>query len=174
MNDVTAVENDETQGDEEEIRAFLNDYSNAWNSQDFRQLKELWDIDDPMPFYKAMEVERPVIGWDNLNLYIDPKPGVKFLDGILTKYTNISIKLIAPDVALAMFDLEWDLKARGPSKPKGWRMSAYVEACMSPGKYVQKLFQDQTRPHFYDFLKENSDYDPGAPPKSAEEKFWSV
>ncbi len=173
----------------EEIKAFLKNYSAAWNSQDFWRLKDLWDLDDPMPFYKAMEVERPVIGWNNLSLYFDPKPGAKFLDGILTKYTNISIKLIAPDVALAFFDLEWDLKAKGPSKPmggtdptmvvlkkkpEGWRMSAYVEACMSPGNYVRKLLEGQTRPHFYEYLKENTGYEPDAPHKNAAEKYWSV
>ena len=45
----------------EEIKTFLKNYSAAWNSQDFWRLKDLWDLDDPMPFYKAMEVERPVI-----------------------------------------------------------------------------------------------------------------
>lgn len=172
----------------EEIEAYLHSYAAAWNSQDFKNVKALWDADDPLPFYKAMEVEKPIIGWEQLDLYLDPQPGAKFLDGIINTYTNISAKLIASDIAIAVFDLEWDLKARGPSKPmggtdptmvvlkkkpEGWRMSAYVEACMSPGNYVRKLLEGQVRPSFLEYMKDQG-YEPDAPPKSAAEKYWSV
>lgn len=153
-----------------EIEAFFVQYSKRWNSQNYLTLAELWDRDDPAPFYRAMEREQPTASWPELERYWNPRPGMRVIDGLWNIYTNLRPKLVAPDVAVVLFDLEWDIKpprAKPVSgtdpgiavlkrKPEGWRMVAYVEACMHPAAYVSKMFQDQVRPSFTSFLAQQA------------------
>lgn len=153
-----------------EIEAFFVEYSRRWNSQDYPSLGEMWDRDDPAPFYRAMEREQPTTTWPDLERYWNPVPGRRVIDGLWNVYSNLRPKLIGPDVAVVLFDMEWDLKpprvkpisGTDPGmavlrrKPEGWRMVAYVEACMHPSAYVTKLFQDQVRPGFTRFLADQA------------------
>jgi hypothetical protein len=130
---------------QQEIEQFFEEYSKRWNSQDYGTLGELWDRDDELPFYRPMEVENFIAGWDRLEKYWNPVPGKRIIGGLWNIYTNLRPKLIGPDVAVVTFDLEWDLKPPGSAKaisgtdpgmavlkrkPEGWRLVAYVEACM--------------------------------------------
>lgn len=149
-----------------EIETFFVEYSRRWNSQEYLTLMELWDRDDAAPFYRAMERDEPTSTWPELERYWNPRPGKRVIDGLWNIYTNLRPKLIAPDVAVVLFDLEWDIKAPRTKplsgtdpgiavlkrKAEGWRMVAYVEACMHPARYVSKLFEDQVRPSFTDFI----------------------
>ena len=150
-----------------EIEAFFSDYASRWNGQDYETLEDLWDTGDPLPFYRPMEVDRVITGWDNLRKYWNP--GVKIIDGLWNEYVDIVPKLITDDVCVVATVLNWNIKARGAKKaqsgsdpciavlkrtPDGWRMVAYVEACMHPATYVRKLFERQARPSFLQFLEE--------------------
>lgn len=153
-----------------EIEEFFVEYSKLWNSQRYETLAELWDRDDPSPFYRAMEREQPIATWPELERYWNPRPGMRVIDGLWNIYTNLRPKLVAPDVAIVLFDLEWNLKAPRAKpisgtdpgmavlkrKPEGWRMTAYVEACMHPSTYVSKLFQENVRTDFVRFLSEQA------------------
>ena len=167
-----------------EIQEFFEEYARRWNSQDFQSLMELWDRDDPLPFYRPMEVEQPIKGWEDLESYWAP-PGAKIIDGLWNVYTNLVPKLIAPDVCVVLWDMEWDIKPtwrKGQSgtdpgmsvlrrTPDGWRMVAYVEACMHPATYVRKLFERQVRPEFVHFVEERTGASTKAPEDPAT-KFW--
>lgn len=150
-----------------EIDEFFKDYSSRWNSQKYSSLEELWDTSDELPFYRAMEVENVIAGWKDLRRYWSP--GVSLIDGLWNQYVDLRPKLVTPDVAVVLFQLDWDIKvkyARHASSgsdpgmavlkktPEGWRMVAYIESCMSPSVYVRKLFERQARPSFLEFLKE--------------------
>jgi hypothetical protein len=172
---------------QQELTEFFAEYSRRWNSQQYGTLAELWDRDDPSPFYRPMEVEQPLAGWPQLQNYWNPRPGMKFIDGLWNVYVNLRPKLVGPDVAVVLFDLEWDIKgahSRPQSgtdpgmavlrrKPEGWRMVAYVEACMHPAAYVRKMFERQARPGFRQFLASQTAEDKAAPGADAGEHLWS-
>ena len=156
---------------QQEMEAFFEAYSERWNSQDYATLGELWDRDDQQPYYRPMEQENFVKGWDGLERYWNPIPGKKTIPGLWNIYTNLDAKMVGPDTAVVTFDLQWDLKPPGPNaaisgtdpgmavlrkKPEGWRMVAYVEACMAPMTYVRRMFEKQARPEFLAFLQEQA------------------
>ncbi len=149
-----------------EIEEFFAEYSRRWNSQDYGSLAELWDREDPAPFYRAMEREQPTATWPELERYWNPVPGRRIIDGLWNIYTRLRIKPVGADVAVVLFDLEWNIKVprvkpmsgTDPGMavlrrtPAGWRMVAYVEACMHPATYVRVLVEGQVRPDFTRFL----------------------
>lgn len=150
-----------------EITAFFEAYSACWNSQEYSTLAGLWDRDDAQPFYRAMEVERCFTSWKQLERYWNPGPHV--IDGLCNVYTNLVPKRMTDDVAVVLFDLEWDIKAIGRTQPmsgtdpgmavlrrksEGWRMAAYMESCMHPAGYVRKMFERQVRPSFLKTLED--------------------
>ena len=155
-----------------EVEKFFAEYSRRWNSQKFAQLAELWDREDKAPFYRAMEKERPTTTWPELERYWEPVPGKRTIDGLRNVYTNLRVKAVDADVAVVLFDLEWDIKAPGQKpmsgtdpglavlrrRPGGWRMVAYTEACMHPAAYVRMLAEAQARPAFSRFLAEGPDW----------------
>jgi hypothetical protein len=167
-----------------EIEEFFRQYSKRWNSQRYGTLEELWDTSEE-PFYRAMEMDRVITTWKDMRRYWNP--GVKMIDGLWNIYRDLQVKLAGPDVAIVFFVLDWDIKIKYSRKgssgsdpgmavlrrmPDGWRMAAYVEACMSPQVYVRKMFESQVRPSFVKFLEEI-----GPDPKVAEERkgrpdFW--
>jgi hypothetical protein len=153
-----------------EMRAFFDEYEARWNSKRYASLGELWDRADESPFYRPMEVDGYITNWKDLERYWEPRPGVSFIDALNFRYTNLQPKLVAPDVAVVMSDFEWDLKLKGGEyakpmsgrdpviavlkrKPEGWRMCAYVEACMHPSVYVKKICEMAVRPEFLAALR---------------------
>ena len=87
----------------------------------------------------------------------------------MMRYYDVHAKLIAPDLALAAFWVRHDMKMRGPLKPWGgdarvsavfrrkdgdWRFISYAEACMTPLRYMQKLYEMNLSPEFADFHKD--------------------
>ena len=169
-----------------EIREFFDEYAKRWNSQNYQSLMELWDREDPLPFYRPMEVEQPIKGWIDLEHYWAPPGAPKMIEGLWNVYTNLVPKLITPDVCVVLWDMEWDIKPKwrkGQSgtdpglsvlrrTPAGWRMVAYVEACMHPAAYVRKLFERQVRPEFTDFIESKRDGQPKSGAADPASKFW--
>lgn len=153
---------------QQEIRQFFDEYSERWNSQRYATLKELWDREDPAPFYRAMEKEQPTATWPELERYWEPVPGRKTIDGLRNIYSNLRVKAVSDDVAVVLFDLDWDIKVPGCKpmsgtdpgiavlrrRPEGWRMVAYTEACMNASAYVRVIAESNARPSFTRFLAE--------------------
>ncbi|MEO8224207.1 MAG: hypothetical protein ABI661_05335 [Gammaproteobacteria bacterium] len=156
---------------ETEIRTFFDEYEALWNNKRFASLGDLWDRDDPAPYYRPMEVDGYIAQWQDLERYWVPRPGVSYIDALNFRYTNLKTKCPAPDVAVVMSDFHWDLKLKGgeyakplsgrdpviavlKKKPEGWRMCAYVESCMHPAVYVKKLCDIAVRPAFVASLRD--------------------
>jgi hypothetical protein len=160
---------------QKEIEEFFVEYSKRWNSQQYGTLAELWDRDDPAPFYRAMERDQPTATWPELERYWNPVPGRRIIDGLWNVYSNLRVKAVGSDVAVVLFDLEWDIKApRMPPmsgtdpgmavlrrRPAGWRMVAYVEACRHAVGYVQALASQKVRPSFVRFLEDSAKHGTG-------------
>ncbi len=137
-----------------EITAFLEAYAVAYNNQDYRAVKQMW-AEDGNPVYMAEEVPFPLYGKQRLNSYFNPVPGKRILDGIDNRYSEVRAKLIAPDIAVATYRLDYDIKlASMPASQgwdrvmavfvregKGWKLTAYAEAPMGPATMVRKMMQ---------------------------------
>jgi len=137
-----------------EITAFLDDYALAYNNQDYRTVKSMWS-DDGNPIYMAEEVPFPLYGKSRMDNYFNPVPGRRILDGIYNEYSQVRAKFVAPDVAVATYRLDYDIKLIGmPAsngwdrvmavfvrQDNGWKLSAYTEAPMGPATMVRKMMK---------------------------------
>lgn len=137
-----------------EITAFLAEYEQAYNNQDYRKVKSMWH-DDGNPIYMAEEVPFPLYGQSRIDNYFNPRPGKRILDGIDNKYSKVRAKYIAPNIAVATYRLDYDIKLVGmPAQhgwdrvmavfmqsEDGWKLTAYTEAPMGPATMVRKMMQ---------------------------------
>jgi len=161
---------------QQEMDAFFAEYTDRWNDQeDYSHLIEMWDQDDPTPFYRGMEKPGVFMTWERVKLYWDPVHTHKLLVALWYNFVNIRPKLVTPDVAVVFFDAEWDVKAiRGPAvsgtdpcvavfkrKADGWKMNTYVEACSHPAAYESVFadMDDQVRPAFRKLLADKCKVD---------------
>ncbi len=139
-----------------EITLFLADYEMAYNNQDYRKVKSMW-VDDGNPIYMAEEVPFPLYGKARLDNYFNPVPGKRILEGIDNKYSEVRAKYLAPNVAVATYRLDYDIKLTGMNAAhgwnrimavfvqdkSGWKMSAYTEAPMGPATMVRRMMKEQ-------------------------------
>jgi len=137
-----------------EITAFLAEYELAYNNQDYRTVKSMWH-DDGNLIYMAEEVPFPLYGNARMDNYFNPRPGKRILDGIDNKYSKVRAKYITPDVAVATYRLDYDIKLIGmPAQhgwdrimavfvkdSSGWKLSAYTEAPMGPATMVRQMMK---------------------------------
>ena len=153
-----------------EITDVLRKYEEIWTSQEFSRLRELWDTDDPEPYYVPEEIQEPIIGWPALERYWNPRPGGrKVLEAFRWHFSNVRARLIAPDLALSIFDHQYELKLAGKrnkpragfdrclaifrKKPEGWRFILYAQCPLGPETYVRTLREKIVPPEFSDFRK---------------------
>jgi hypothetical protein len=152
------------------IEALLRRTEEIWNSQDTARLRELWDTEDPEPFYLAGEQENWFVGWQALNAYLAP-PGRKVTEAIRVRFYDVKARLLAPDLAFAGYWMRTDMKLVFTPKPfgsdnrvsavlrntpDGWKYLCYAEAFQAPNLYMQKLFEKDVSPdypQFYEQLK---------------------
>jgi ketosteroid isomerase-like protein len=137
-----------------ELEAFLEDYAAAYNDQDYRTVKRMWHADGN-PIYMAEEVPFPLYGSERMDKYFDPVPGKRILDGIDNRYSEVRAKYVAPNVAVATYRLDYDLKLAGTpavhgwnrimavfvATDDGWKLSAYAEAPMGPRSMARRMMQ---------------------------------
>lgn len=138
-----------------EITAFLADYAVAYNNQDYRTVKSMWS-GDGNPIYMAEEVPFPLYGQERLNNYFDPIPGRRILDGIYNEYSEVRAKYLTPDIAVATYRLDYDIKLVGMPASNGWdrvmavfvkedgnwKLTAYTEAPMGPATMVRRMMKE--------------------------------
>jgi hypothetical protein len=152
------------------IDAVLQRTRDIWNSQEFARLKEVWDADDPEPWYVPEEIEAPFFSWPELEKYWNPNPGRKALKGFRWDYDNLRVKLLADDLALAIFDHFYEMQLNfGPQReptagfdraltlfrktPDGWRHILYAQCPLGPEAYVRAMRRGFVRPDFAEFTE---------------------
>ena len=157
-----------------EIAAVIHDTAERWNSQDFASVLELWDRDDPEPFYLAEERDDWLIGWAELEAYLDPPVPSPVVEAIREKMSNIRVKPLTEDLAIAVWDMHFEMKMRGQApigedvrvtaalrkRPAGWRYIYYAEAPQTTLVYMRKLFERDVEPGLEKLYKK-SDRRPG-------------
>jgi hypothetical protein len=139
-----------------------------WNSQQFHRLKEVWDADDPEPWYVPEEIPEPFFAWPALERYWNP--GRKVLDAFRWQFSNLKVKALAPDLTLAIFDHFYEIAVAvgRPSpptagfdrcltlfrkKPEGWRHILYAQCPLGPDTYVRALRERIVSPDFEAYRK---------------------
>ena len=137
------------------VQAIIHDTAERWNSQDFSTVLELWDPDEEVPFYLAEEQDDWFIGWDSLRAYLDPPRPSPVMEGLREEMRDISVKLIAEDLAIAAWNMHFEMKMRGRppigedvrvsavlrKNDEGWRYIHWAESPMTALVYIEKLFQ---------------------------------
>jgi hypothetical protein len=147
------------------IDAVLRTTREIWNSQEFHRLKEVWDANDPEPWYVPEEIEVPFYAWPELEKYWNP--GRRVLKGFRWDYDNLRVKELADDLALAIFDHFYEIQLMfGPQEPTagkdrvlalfrktadGWRHILYAQCPQGPEAYVRMLRREFVRPDFDEF-----------------------
>ena len=164
-----------------EILELIQETKRIWDTQNYSDLKSLWDPEDNNPLYVPEEkVEFPT-DWNSLERYWNPVPGKKILDGIRNDYSNIKIKLISKEVAIIIMDLNYDLKVINSQPLSGfdrimcvvvkkngvWKYSAYIEAPMNPMSQVYLMWKNSDNkndPEYFDtYLQLLSLYEKAVP-----------
>ena len=154
-----------------EIQAFLDEYAQAYNRQDYDTLLGMWDRDFGGAIYMAEEVDPPMHGWDRIDKYFNPIPGVKILDGIYNEYSDVRASYLADDLAVATYHLRFDIKVRRQKamsswdrvlavlrrKDGDWKLVAYAEAPMAPLTMVRRMLQDKVPEEFEAYIEAQKD-----------------
>lgn len=138
-----------------EIDAVLNEYEALWDRQKTEELVELWDENDPEPFYLAEEQAEWRIGWKQVMGYFDP-PGESTTDSIRMRFDGVQARWLSEDLAFAKFWIRFDTKMQflpGPigtdarasaifrKTDEGWRLITWAESPGSPILYIQRLYK---------------------------------
>jgi hypothetical protein len=167
-----------------EIEAVLRRTAEIWNSQDFGRLKEVWDADDPEPWYVPEEVTEPFRTWPEIENYWSPK-GPRVLDAFRWEFSNLRVKSLSGDLALALFNHYYEygvtIPGRPPQppmagedrclalfrkKPGGWRHILYAQCPPGPESYVRGLRERIVRPDFPEFRARLREQRQGAGPQA--------
>ena len=102
-----------------EIENVFRDAEKIWDSQQYGNLKNLWDQEDPSPFYLAEEQPNWKIGWEALKKYWEPIPGKRMIEAIRMRFYDIQVKRLSDDLVFAAGWIRHDMKIRGPMKAWG-------------------------------------------------------
>ena len=139
-----------------------------WNSQDFGTILELWDEDEAFPTYIAEEQAQWFVGWDRLRGYLDPPRPNPVIEALRMDFYDIQVKQIAPDLAIGIWYLHFEMKTRG-SNPIGedvrasgvfrrkgddWYWIHYAESPKAPAVFLEDLMEKEVRDDWDEFYEE--------------------
>jgi len=188
INNLSFATDDEIKN---EIIELINETKRIWDTQNYSDLKNLWDTDDENPLYIPEErIDFPT-DWKSLEKYWDPIPGRKILEGIRNDYSNIKIKLVSNDVAIIVMDLHYDLKVINSNAMSGfdrvmcvvvkkngqWKYTAYIEAPMNPMSQVYLMWKKSKMnndPEYFDTYLQLLNLYEKAVPKDFEDFLESI
>ena len=134
-----------------------------WNSQDYSTVLELWDPDEPFPTYLAEEQAQWFVGWDRLRDYLDPPRPNPAIEALREQMYDIQVKQIAPDLAIAVWYMHFEMKIIG-SDPIGEniRVSAVLRNTADGWRYIHWAESPKTASIYLDELMNkdvNEDWD---------------
>jgi len=150
------------------VIATLMETEKRWNSQDFATILELWDEDQEIPTYIAEEQAQWFVGWDRLRGYLDPPRPNPAIEALRLDYYDIQVKQIAPDLAIAIWYLHFEMKviaskpigeevrASGVFRKKddGWKWIHYAESPTTAAVFLENLMETQVRDDWDEFYEE--------------------
>lgn len=164
---VQRVEVEVDPGVEAAVTAVVHGTAERWNSQDFSRVLEMWDKNEKYPFYLAEEQAGWFVGWDQVNAYLDPPKQSPFVEAIRLEMRDVQVKQIAPDLAIAIWYMHFEMKTLG-SNPigeevrasgvfrntdEGWRFIHYAESPKTAMVYIEDLFEKDVEPGWDEYFK---------------------
>ena len=150
------------------VVATLMETAVRWNSQDFASILELWDGEDQFPTYLAEEQSQWFVGWDRLNGYLNPPKANPVIEAIREEYSDIQVKQIAPDLAIAIWYMHFEMKTIA-GKPigedvrvsavlrntdDGWKYIHWAESPKTAMVYIEDLFEKDVAPGWDEFYEQ--------------------
>lgn len=141
--------------------ALLQRLCACWEALDLGGIEGLWDAHEARPTMLPQELERPLVGWDELRLYWHK--AAKRLDAASMRIGNVIVQPLTPDLAVLLYDMHWNGAIRGFARPvgvearvsaiirrtaQGWRFVHYVEAPLSFTLQLQQRNALQADPEF--------------------------
>ena len=150
------------------VKATLMATQEGWNSQDFATILELWDEDQAFPTYIAEEQGQWFVGWDRLRGYLDPPRPNPAIEAMRLFYYDIQVKQIAPDLAIAIWYLHFEMKAIASNpigeevrasgvfrkKDDGWKWIHYAESPKTAPVFLEDLLETQVRDDWDEFYEQ--------------------
>ena len=161
------VKIDVPQDVEADVTAVIKDTAERWNSQDYATLLELWDPNEPFPTYLAEEQAQWFVGWDRLRGYLDPPRPNPIVEAIREDMYNIQVKQIGPDLAIAIWEMHFEMKTIG-SNPigeevrvsavlrntqDGWRYIHWAESPQTAMVYIEGLYEKDVAPGWAEYFE---------------------
>ncbi len=154
-----------------DISAVLDQLCACWNATRLRPILDLWDPAEDEPYALPQECIRPLLGWKALGDYL--QQGEARLHRASMRYWDLQAKLLAPEVAIAIYQMHWNGHVKGFEWPMGidsrvtaafrrrgerWRICHYVEAPPAPLLHLQQRYAAAVDPEFR--LAEDTDNRP--------------
>jgi len=154
-------------GVEAAVTRVVHATADAWNSQDFSTVLDLWDPAEPYPTYLAEEQAQWFVGWDRVRAYLDPPRPNPAIEVLREEMSKIQVKQIAPDLAIAIWEMHFEMKAIA-SKPigedvrvsavlrntkDGWRYIHWAESPKTAMVYIEDLFETQVEPGWDEYYE---------------------
>lgn len=154
------------------VTATIEETARRWTSQDFASILELWDEQEAFPTYIAEEQAQWFVGWDRLRGYLDPPRMNPAIEAMRLEYYDIQVKQIAPDLAIAIWYLHFEMKAIASNpigeevrasgvfrkRDDGWKWIHYAESPKTASIFLEDLMETQVRDdwdEFYEQAKKN-------------------
>ena len=149
------------------VTAVVYETAERWNSQDFSSVLELWDQNEPFPTYLAEEQAQWFVGWDRLRDYLDPPAANPIIEVLREEMSKIQVNQIAPDLAIAIWEMHFEMKVRGSNPigedvrvsavlrntPEGWRYIHWVESPKATMVYIEDLFEKGVAPGWDEYYE---------------------
>ncbi|MFW2405478.1 MAG: YybH family protein [Gammaproteobacteria bacterium] len=149
------------------VTAVIHDTAERWNSQDFATVLELWDPNEAFPTYLAEEQAQWFVGWERLREYLDPPRANPAVEAIREEMHDIQVKQIAPDLAVAVWYMHFEMKviASNPigenirvsavlrDTPDGWRYIHWAESPKTAPVYLEDLMEKDVEPGWDEYFE---------------------
>jgi hypothetical protein len=123
---------------------------------------ELFDRAEPAPQYLPEEAPDWMVGWEQLDAYFNSPARLAVVEAMDMHPSNIRVRTLAPDLALATWDIRAEMKfRRGPPLGEklranailrrtadGWRFIYYAEAAKSTLAYIRDMYENMATSEF--------------------------
>ena len=138
----------------QDLEITIEKYRECWSRLDFDGLRQLWDPDEAEPTYLPEESAVALFGWQQIEKYWSTTRATT--RSIRIETWGMRARLIAPNLATAVYEMRWLGEFSGYPRPIGgdtrvtavfrrsggaWRFIHYVEAPLAPIAYFKRFYE---------------------------------
>jgi uncharacterized protein (TIGR02246 family) len=141
----------------DQVRRLIDAIARTWNEGRVTDLEQLWETTDSI-YYVAEEGREPFIGIDAVREYW--RMTAEVLDEVRVRLGERVIQVLAPDIALAYYPMDWTFRV-GRQHPlgghvrvtllarrggDGWRLFHYQEAPVAAMTQLRMAMEQKALP----------------------------